>query len=582
MDDEASRAPDAALDVIRRTFTACLIYAVFLSFFINALQLTVPLFMLQVQERAVASRSYDTLTMLVVIAVGALTIYGILEFVRSLTFQVMAATAARRLNLPALQASVTNALENGTPAAAQAIRDLGDIRSFMTSHSIAMPLEVAWSPIFLVVLFVLHPIYGLIGIVSSVILLVLAVLSDVATRAVLKEANAAAVDNANDVAASLRQAEAIEAMGMLPALARRWRGKQAALADLLERGNRRGKLFLAVTRSARLMMQMSVYAVGATLTIEHSASAGSTIAASILIGRLLAPMEGLVTDWRQWVFTAAAWRRVQTLLKEAPTRRQTLAAAPVAGDLVLEKVVYAPPGAEAPVIKGVSLALEPGEVLGIVGPSGAGKSTLARLMVGVLRPGLGGAYLGGSNLYLWDRGSLGQVVGYLPQSVSLLDGTIAENIARMGEPDPKAVLAAARCAGVHDLIGRLPRGYDTRIADGDFKLSGGQRQRIGLARAVYGLPRLVVLDEPNANLDQDGERSLLRTIRALKEDGAIVVLIAHRPSVMEVVDKLLVLADGRVQQFGPRSAIAGYITPGGGGVATPARPAAALREGQRA
>ena len=204
-------------------------------------------------------------------------------------------------------------------------------------------------------------------------------------------------------------------------------------------------------------------------------------------------------------------------------------------------------------------------------------------MVGVVRPSLGGVYLGGSNLYLWDRGSLGSFVGYLPQSVSLLDGTIAENIARMGEPNPVAVLEAARCAGVHDLIGRLPRGYDTRIADGDFKLSGGQRQRIGLARAVYGMPRLVVLDEPNANLDQDGEQSLLRTIRLLKADGAIVVLIAHRPSVMSVVDKLLVLSEGRVQQFGPRSAIAGYITPGGASAAPEkAAPAVAFREGRRA
>jgi ATP-binding cassette subfamily C protein len=215
------------------------------------------------------------------------------------------------------------------------------------------------------------------------------------------------------------------------------------------------------------------------------------------------------------------------------------------------------------VIKSVSFTLEPGEVLGIVGPSGAGKSTLARLLVGVLKPNVGGVYLDGHNVFLWERGSFGDMVGYLPQSVSLLNGTIAENIARMRNPDPHAILEAARIAGVHELIGRMPLGYDTNVNDGDFKLSGGQRQRIGLARALYGSPRLVVLDEPNANLDAEGEQSLIRAVNAARESGAIVVLIAHRPSIMQVVDKILVLREGRINQFGPRSAIAGMITPGG-------------------
>jgi ATP-binding cassette subfamily C protein len=286
----------------------------------------------------------------------------------------------------------------------------------------------------------------------------------------------------------------------------------------------------------------------------------------------------MIADWRQWVLAASAWKRVRELLSARASQRETLPTPRTQGTLAIDRLIYAPQGAEQTVIKGISFSLEPGEALGVVGPSGAGKSTLARLLVGVLRPNAGGVYLDGHNAYLWERGSFGAMVGYLPQSVSLLNGTIAENIARMGTPDPKALLHAARLAGVHELIGRLPLGYDTAVNDGDFKLSGGQRQRIGLARALYGSPRLIVLDEPNANLDAEGEQSLIRAVNAAREDGAIIVLIAHRPSVMQVVDKILVLREGRISQFGPRSAIAGMITPGGLVEIEPARKPAALRE----
>ena len=556
-------APDALIRNLQRSFVGGLSYAAALSLCVNLLLLTVPLFMMQVQDRVTVSRSYDTLTMLLVIAVGALVLYGVIEFIRSLTFQAMASIFARKLNLPALQAAVGASLEQGSGQATQAIRDLNDIRFFIASSAIATPLEAIWSPVFLAVLFALHPVYGLVGVASLIILLLLGVLSDMLTRRVMKEANEAGVASINEVGASLRHAETIEAMGMLPALARRWRGQQLAMIEQLDMGTRRGKFIAAVTRSSRMTMQLAVYATGAVLIIRNEVTAGTLMAASILLGRLLAPFDSMINDWRQWVLAAAAWKRVRELVLSRSSQRQTVPTPPCQGELVIDRVIYAPSGQEQTVIKGISFSLQPGEVLGVVGPSGAGKSTLARLLVGVLRPNVGGVYLDGHSTYLWERGSFGAMVGYLPQSVSLLNGTIAENIARMRDPDPHAILEAARVAGVHELIGRLPLGYDTNVADSDFNLSGGQRQRIGLARALYGAPRLIVLDEPNANLDAEGEQSLIRAIAAARDSGAIVVLIAHRPSVMQVVDKLLVLREGRVQQFGPRGEIAGMITPGG-------------------
>jgi ATP-binding cassette subfamily C protein len=372
-------APDVLIRDLQRSFFGGLGYAALLSLCVNLLLLTVPLFMMQVQDRVTVSHSYDTLTMLLVIAVGALLLYGTIEFIRSLTFQAMASIFARRLNLPALQAAVSASLEQGSGQATQAIRDLNDIRFFIASSAIATPLEAAWSPIFLAVLFLLHPIYGLVGLASLIILLLLGVLSDMLTRRVLKEANEAGVASINEVGASLRHAETIEAMGMLPALARRWRGQQLAMIEQLDMGTRRGKLIAAVTRASRMTMQLSIYATGAVLIIRNEVTAGTLMAASILLGRLLAPFDSMITDWRQWVLAATAWKRVRELVLSRRSQRQSVPTPPCQGDLVVDRAIYAPPGSEQTVIKGVSFSLEPGEVLGVVGPSGAGKSTLARL-----------------------------------------------------------------------------------------------------------------------------------------------------------------------------------------------------------
>ncbi|MBF9233881.1 type I secretion system permease/ATPase [Microvirga alba] len=539
----------------RKAFIMGLLYAGVLSAVINLLQLTVPLFMLQVHDRVVNSQSLDTLTMLIVIATVGLVLFGILDFVRALTFQVMGSMLLRKLNLPVLQAAVSASVQHGAARAGQAIRDLNDIRSFISGSAISVPLEAIWSPIFLAVLFALHPLYGFVALVSATVLVVLSLISDLLTRRALKQANEATVNGIGEISANLRHAEVIEAMGMLPALARRWRGAQIRALDLLDTATGRGRALSSFTRTCRYMMQIAVLSVGATLVIKQEVSPGSMVASSIIMGRLLLPFDSMVDGWRQWVFALAAWKRVSDLLERETPSRDTRPTPRTVGELTVDRLVYAPPGSDVPVLKGVSFSLSPGEVLGIVGPSAAGKSTLARLLVGVLKPTTGGIYLDGHNVFLWERGSFGDMVGYLPQTISLLDGSIRENIARMQSADPRLVLEASRLADVHNMIGRFPLGYDTRLGDGSFLLSGGQRQRIALARALYGGPRLIVLDEPNANLDTEGERALIRAIDAARADGAIVILIAHRPSIMQVVDKLLVLQDGRVAQFGPRTSV---------------------------
>lgn len=545
----------------RKAFFVGLVYAGILSAVINVLQLTVPLYMLQVHERVVNSQSTDTLALLTIIAVIGLIMFGILDFVRARTFQVMGNLLLRKLNLPVLQAAVSASLGQGGARASQAIRDLNDIRSFITGNAIGVPLEALWCPIFVVVLFILHPLYGLVAIISAVLLLVFSLISDFLTRRSLKRANESTVEYIGDMSASLRHAEAIEAMGMLPALARRWRGAQNLALDFLDIGTRRARAMSSFTRSCRYMMQITILGVGAMLVIQQEATPGSMVASSIIMGRLLLPFDTMVDGWRQWVNTSAAWKRVRDLLENQVPNRETKPTPRTQGDLTVDRLVYAPPGSDIPVLKGLSFALSPGEVLGVVGPSGAGKSTLARLLVGVLKPTTGGVYLDGHSVYLWERGSFGDMVGYLPQSISLLDGSLRENIARMRDSDPRLVLEAARLAGVHEIIGRLPLGYDTQLGDSGYLLSGGQRQRIALARALYNRPRLIVLDEPNANLDAEGEKALIRAISAARADGAIVILIAHRPSIMQVVDKLLVLQDGRISQFGPRTDVISPMAP---------------------
>ncbi|MDP2698139.1 type I secretion system permease/ATPase [Thalassospira sp.] len=538
---------------VRFTFIRGLTWAGVLSGFINVLQLTVPLFMLQVHDRVINSQSLDTLSLLLVIALGAIILYGILDFIRAITFQAMAKSLLRRLNLPAISAAMSVALEKGSVQGTQVLRDLSDIRGFINGNTVAAPLEAMWAPIFLGVMFALHPYYGLAGTVAVIVLIGLSLLADLLVRRVTKEANDANLKNIGEIGATVSHAEAIEAMGMMPALAMRWRSAQQHASDVLDIGNARSKGMFSLSRSVRYAMQVGVLAMGAWLVIRGETTPGAMIGGTVIMGRLLLPFDNVTRDWRGWVAALSSWNRIRGILEERQSEREIEPTPRSEGALVVDNLVYAVPGSNVPVLKGISFELNPGEILGVVGPSAAGKSTLSRILVGAAKPTAGGVFLNGHNTYLWERGSFGDMVGYLPQSVSLLNGTIRDNIARMRAGDPRQVIEAARAAGVHEMIGRLPLGYDTPIGGSRHTLSGGQKQRIALARALYGWPRFLVLDEPNANLDAEGEASLIRAVNRAADDGAMVVLIAHRQSIMRFAHKLLVLQDGRIKQFGERT-----------------------------
>jgi ATP-binding cassette subfamily C protein len=486
-------------------------------------------------------------------AIG-MAIFGILEFCRSCIFIVLSDRLARRFNIPTLKAAIGQALAGDSAAGGQALRDLNELRHFVTGPSAAIPLEILWTPALVTVLFMLHPGYGVYGIGCAAILLTISLFTDLVTRTPLAQANSRMAKSMNDIATALRNTETLDGLGMLPAVARRWQRTQNRTVAQLDRVTCHGKAFAVASKMLRLLMQAGVIALGVMLVMRHEASPGSMMGASLLIVKLLIPFEGLITGFRQWVSAASAWQRVRVLLARDSVRRGP-AGVLREGRLVAHSVSFTPEGARGPVLSDVSFVLEPGEALGIVGPSGVGKSTLARLLAGVLAPSSGEILLDGNSTFAWDREDFGRHVGYVPQSIALLDGTIFENIARMSEAEPEAVIEAANKAGVHDMIGRLPQGYATWIGGAGLALSGGQKQRIALARALFGRPRLVILDEPNSNLDHFGEQAVAQAIADAKQAGTSIVVIAHRPAILHAVDKVLALKDGTVELFGARDEV---------------------------
>lgn len=541
-----------------------IVYAGILSAFINLLQMLVPLYMLQVHDRVLNSRSLDTLTMLSILVAGGLLVFGLLEFLRSSALLTLGSQALRWLNLPLIEAALSSSIREGSAKATQSLRDLSEIRTFFSSGAAGAPLEAIWSPLFMLVLTAFHPIFGIIALVSAGLILSLSIIGDLVSKNMLTEANVAQAEVYGGIGGSMRNAEVIDAMGIFPQLGKRWQRAQIAVDGMFQIGMRRNKMISAASKTVRYGMQVATLAYGAILTIEGSISPGVMVAASVLMARTLAPFDSMIENWRLWRTSSAAWSRIQTTLLGEQAEREKIPLPAPDGNLVVEKLVYVVPGSATPLLKGLDFSLSPGEVLGIIGPSATGKSTLARLMVGVVRATSGGVYLGGHNVATWERASFGRAVGYLPQNVALLDGTIWENIARLGDGDPADVIAAARLAGVHDLIGRLPLGYDTPTGDARLTLSGGQKQRIGIARAVFGTPRLVVFDEPNANLDTEGEQALVRVIAALKASGSMVVVVAHRSSILQAADKLLLLKKDQTWQFGSTSAVTAILGPSSG------------------
>jgi PrtD family type I secretion system ABC transporter len=454
-----------------------------------------------------------------------------------------------------LAGAVSEARRSGGRVSAQGLRDLATLRGYLGGAGIMPLFDAPWSPVFLVIVFVIHPLLGMIGLGGALLLFGFAVLNDRATRRKLMEANEVSVRAFTAADAAIRNADAITAMGMLPALARRWRETTDEGLDMQTAASDASGGISGAAKFVRLCLQASMLGVGGYLVIGNQMSAGSIVASAVIVARGLSPMEQLIGSWRNLVGARAAYQRLAELLERAPADARGTVLPRPAGNVTFDKVNYVPPGVRVPIIRQISLRIAAGEVLGVVGPSGAGKTTLVRLLVGSLQPSTGHVRLDGADVTAWPDADRGRHVGYVPQSVELFRGTVRDNIARLGAASDQDVVAAAQLADAHDIILGLPRGYDTPIGVGGVPISGGQRQRVALARAVFGNPALLVLDEANAHLDGDGELALANTVQRLREGGCTVVLIAQRAGIMALADKVLVLKAGAVEAFGPRDEI---------------------------
>ncbi|MDD1981210.1 type I secretion system permease/ATPase [Pseudomonas asiatica] len=536
---------------LRRSFFALAAF----SGVINVMMLTPAIYMLQVYDRALVSRNVTTLTMLTLLVIGLFMLMSALEMVRTRVLIRVGNFLDMDLNRRIFSAAFERNLSRAGGNPAQALQDLAQVRQFLTGNGLFAFFDAPWAPIYLLVCYLIHPLLGLITLIGSLILVGLAYLTEKATQKPLAEANQAALSSASYANNNLRNAEVIEAMGMLPAIGKRWFQGHLRILQMQTLASDRAAIISSTGRFVRITLQSVILGAGALLAIEGKITPGMMIACSILTGRALAPVEQVIAAWKQLQGSRSAWGRLNDLLHDYPQRPPSMSLQRPMGMLAVENVVAGAPGTSNSIVRGVSFSLVPGESLGIIGPSASGKSTLARLLVGVWPTQAGKVRLDGADIFTWNKAELGPWLGYLPQDVELFEGTIAENIARFAEVDSEAVIRAARSSGVHDMILRFPQGYDTRLAADGSPLSGGQKQRIALARALYGEPNLVVLDEPNANLDDVGEKALVDALAELKARGATVILISHRPNVLCAVDKVLMLRDGAVHMLGSRDEV---------------------------
>lgn len=521
---------------------------------INLMMLTPTVYMLQVYDRVMVSQNSLTLLAVSLITIVLLVAMAFGEAWRTRLLVRISDAIDSRLGPPVFAACFEASLSAPSGQPARALGDLTQVRQFLTGHGVFAFFDAPWTPIYIAVLFLLHPALGLCALVFACIQGVLAAWSRRRSLPLTTTANVALAAEGSLIGSATGNPELIEAMGMGPNLHRRW----AALRDTRQRTQEaqhaQGQRLAAISKFIRQAQQSLILGLGALLVIDGELTAGAMIAANVLMTRALAPIDLLVGNWRQAIGAREAFGRLRTLLDTFPARPALPVDAPPAGRLTLEGTRATAPGRDIPVLDNINLQLEPGTVTVVLGPSGSGKSTLARVLMGVWPQVEGSVLLDGQPLAGYDRCALGQHLGYLPQDIELLDGSVAENIARLAEPDSERVIAAARACGLHELILRLPRGYDTPVGASGGLLSGGMSQRIALARAVYGGPRILVLDEPNANLDEAGELALGRLVLERRAAGATVVVISHRPAILACADRVVVLEAGRIRLDGPRDA----------------------------
>ncbi|HRV76697.1 MAG TPA: type I secretion system permease/ATPase [Thauera sp.] len=540
-----------ALQALRNAFTTVGAF----SGFINLMMLAPALYMLQVYDRVLGSRNETTLVMLTVLVVGALLFMAALESVRGWILVRVGARLDAQLNGRVFTAAFERNLQQAGSNTAQPIHDLNAVRQTLTGSALLAAFDAPWLPIYLVVIFMMSPLLGWFALAGAIVLLVLAVANERISKPRLDEAQKFSMQSHQALVSHLRNSEVIEAMGMLPAIRQRWHALHRQQIHAQALASDRAAMLSGATKFVRIAMQSLILGFGALLVLEDQITAGMMIAASILLGRAFAPIELLVGNWKQIVSGRQAYARLQELLQRHPARGTSMSLPRPQGRITAEGVSAMPPGTRRMVLKNLGFTIAPGEVVAVVGPSASGKSSLARLLVGVWAPAAGSLRLDGASVYDWNKDELGPALGYLPQDIELFDGTVAENIARFGEVDSERVVDAARKVGMHEHILHLPQGYDTPLGAEGSNLSAGQRQRIGLARALYGDPALIVLDEPNSNLDEAGEKALLEALLGLKARGATVVIVTHRMSTLAAADKVMVLTDGTLAAFGPRDEV---------------------------
>nr|WP_320115701.1 type I secretion system permease/ATPase [uncultured Desulfuromonas sp.] len=529
-----------------------LVYGGVFSLFINVLQLTFPIYMLQIYDRVLSSYSMPTLFAITVAAVLSLIVMASLEFVRSRLLVRCGVAIDQALSRNVLDSVLKQAAITGTPPDQATLRDVNILRNFFAGNAIFTLFDIPWTPLFLAVIYILHPLLGLVATGGAVLLIIFALINEKVTRKPLDAANVVNGFSMKFVETARRNAQSVRSMGMLSGVTSRWQGYNDTVTKLQTQSSRQAGLIQSLSSWLRQSMQVFIYGVGAWLTLKGEATAGCMIASSIIMGKALGPVQTGIATWKSMVEARSAWRRLDALFSRS-TNEDSMDLPSPKGELTAEHVSFSIQNTT--ILRDISFQIQPGESLGLIGPSGAGKSTLCRLLLGIWPSTTGSVRLDGADVYAWDQERLGPYIGYLPQDVELFPGTVAENISRLNEVSSEDVIAAAQQAGVHELILTLPGGYDTRIGEGGIVLSGGQRQRIGLARALFGKPKLVILDEPNSNLDDEGEKALLASWPTLKEQGTTLIVVSHKPGLLAGVDKILMLRNGQLAMFGPRDAV---------------------------
>ena len=549
------------IDEAKLAARTVLVRAGVLSFFVNILMLTGPLYMLQIYDRVLSSRSYETLFVITLLTFGLFAAMALIDLARSALLARAGDAFEGAMKDLTFDLSM-DAARFGSPAAEQPLKDLRQIRQFVASPALTAVFDAPWTPFFLAIVFMMHWLLGLVALLGLIVLLCLALINERSSRQANEAAQGGAAQADRLAQAALRNVAAADAMGLRARLKEHWRGlADHANGAALTATDRIGGL-TAITKAVRLFLQSAILGTGAYLAINGAVTPGVMIAASIITGRALAPIEIVTGQWKNFALTAAAYQRFTKVMSGAAAPAEKTALPAPTGAIVVDRLVCQPGAAKKPVLKHVTFDLAPGEALGVIGPSAAGKSTLAKALVGVERALGGEIRLDGARLDQWDRDELGRHMGFLPQEVELFAGTAAQNIARFDpEATDEAIIAAAKAAGAHEMVLSFENGYDTEIGERGRHLSAGQRQRLGLARALYGDPVLVVLDEPNANLDGEGDQALAGALQGLKARGATVIIIAHRPAAIASVDKLLLLADGEVRGFGPRDEVLKQLGP---------------------